>query len=449
MKARLAILYFLQFAVWGSYLTSFGQLLGAGGLGRNISWFYAAVGMVSMLTPALMGHIADRLMSPARLLGLCHAAAAVTMLGAWHYASVSAQLDMWIFYPLYVLFLTFYMPTMALANTTAFGVLKSRGIMPVDAFPQIRVWGTVGFVAAMWLVNSTYVYDGALGWTMTESHPAAHLRFQYNAMQLLCAGVFGLLTAAYAFSLPHFTRTDAGNEQRPGLFSRGVLGQFFGIPRVRLFLIFAAFTGVCLQISNGFVTSFITHFSGLKEYARTFASGNATMLFSISQISEALCILLVGRSMKRWGIGTVFAIGILSWSFRFAFLGLGNPGEGLWLLVASMLVYGIGFNFVTIAGHLYVEQVSPSGSKGLGQGVMMLMSNGVGATVGIVVAGEVINHWCRWESVAVAPGAEMHLFMGEWIWPWLIFAGYAALVAVAWMALFGLKRKDTVRTDTV
>lgn len=449
MKGRLAILYFLQFAVWGCYLTSFGQLLGAGGLGRNISWFYAAIGLVSILTPALMGHIADRLVSPARLLGLCHAAAAAVMLGAWHYASTHPLLDMWIFYPLYLLFLAFYMPTMALANTTSFGLLKSRGIMPVDAFPQIRVWGTVGFVAAMWLVNSTYWHDGVLGWTMTESHPSAHFRFQYNAMQLLCAGLFGLLTALYSQSLPSYRHMSEAKEKTTGLFDTGVLRYFFGMPRIRLFLIFAALTGVCLQISNGFVTSYITHFSGVREYAGTFASGNATMLFSISQISEALCILLVGRSMKRWGIGTVFALGIIAWSLRFMFLGTGNPGDGLWLLVASMLVYGIGFNFVTIAGHLYVEQVSPHGSKGLGQGVMMLMSNGVGATVGIVAAGEVINHWCRWETVAVAPGAAMRLFMGDWIWPWLIFAGYAALVAVAWVALFGLRRKDSVRTDTV
>lgn len=445
MRTRLSILYFLQFSVWGCYLTSFGQLLGAGGLGKYIAWFYAAIGLVSILTPTLLGHIADKFIRPTRLLGLCHVIAAAFMLGAWIYASSHNQLDMTVFYPLYLLFLTFYMPTMALANTTAFGLLKNRGILPVDAFPAIRIWGTVGFVTAMWMVNSLYWHDGCWGFTLSDSNPFAHYRFQYNSMQLMASGILGLLTAAYSQTLPMLlpiTETRLLSKSK-GWMNISFLKQFFSIPKVRIFLIFATLTGVCLQISNGFATPFITHFSGLTEYIGTFASSNATMLFSISQMAEAFCILFVGISMKRWGINTVFAIGIIAWALRFLFLGLGDPGSGLWMLIASMVIYGLGFNFITIAGHLYMEQISSDGNKGLGQGVMMLMSNGIGATVGTLAAGGVINHWCKWEMIEIAPDSMTRLFMGEWQYPWIIFACYAAIVFLAWITInYNRKRLD-------
>ena len=448
MKARLAFLYFLQFAVWGCYLTSLGQLLGAGGLGRDIAWFYAAIGLVSILTPALMGHLADRFIRPGRLLGSCHLMAGGFMVAAWAYASINPQLQFGMFFPLYLLFLAFYMPTMALANTVSFGVIKKAGRLPVDLFPSIRVWGTVGFICAMWFVNSTYWHDGRLGWTLSESNPFASFRFQYNSMQLLSAGILGILSGLYSFTLPAYS-PDKTNIRHSAfrIFNFRVIKEFFlsvengterksGLSRVGLFLIFVAFTGVCMQISNGFATPFISHFMGMEEYAGSFAAGNATMLFSLSQISEALVILLVGKSLKRWGIGIVFGLGMLAWSLRFLFFGTGNPDSGLIFLILSMIIYGFAFNFITIAGHLHIETVSPEGSKGLGQGMMMLMGNGIGATAGVIAAGAIINNWCHWEMVENAQGVTMRLFMGDWTMPWLIFAGYAFILLCTWAAVY-------------
>ena len=442
MKGRLSLLYFLQFAVWGCYLTSLGQLLGAGGLGEFIAWFYAAIGLVSLLTPALTGHLADRYIRPGRLLSLCHVAAGAVMLMAWVYASGTPKLEFGVFYPLYLLFLAFYMPTMALANTTAFGIIKRSGRQPVDSFPAIRVWGTVGFICAMWMVNSLYWHDGHLGMTLSETDPNASYRFQYNAMQLFCAGCLGVATGIYALTLPagEVAETTSSGFK---VFNLKVIREFFradgkerhglGLSPVGVFLIFAAFIGVCMQISNGFATPFISHFMGEPEYAGSFAGGNATLLFSLSQISEALVILIVGKSLKKWGIGIVFGLGILAWSLRFLFFGVGNPEGGFIFLVLSMIVYGVAFNFITIAGHLHMEGVSPEGSKGLGQGLMMLMSNGLGATAGVVVAGVVINHWCGWQMVETGSGTPMRLFMGDWSAPWLIFAAYAFLLLCAWV----------------
>lgn len=453
MKGRLSVLYFLQFAVWGCYLTSLGQFLGAAGLGKDIAWFYAAIGIVSICTPPLMGHLADRLVSPSRLLGICHFTASFFMLGAWIYATRTSQLDFYIFYPVYLLFLAFYMPTMALSNVTTFGIFRNMGKDPIDSFPYVRIWGTVGFVCAMWLVNSTYWHNGVIGWTLSEIHPMAPFRFQYTASQLLCSALTGMACAIYAFTLPALkvrNKGKAANNKVFEIFQLKKIKKFFlyqtettkgVLSKTGIFLIFVGFIGVCLQISNGFATPFISHFMGDPRYASSFASGNATMLFSLSQISEAILILTAGRALKSWGIGTVFSIGILAWALRFLFFGIGNPEDGLIFLILSMGVYGVAFNFITIAGHLHIDRVSPEGCHGLGQGMMMLMGNGIGATAGVIIAGAVINHWCNWEMVSGANGSMMRLFMGDWATPWLIFATYSFILATAWILLFCLTKK--------
>ena len=443
MRSRLSILYFIQFAIWGCYLTCFGQLLGGGGLGKDIAWFYAAIGVVSLITPAVMGYVADRLISPSRLLALCHIIASLTMFGAWSYAATHDTLEFKIFYPLYLLFLAFYMPTLALSNTTSFRLIHSKGFRPVDVFPSIRIWGTIGFVAAMWFVNSAYWCDGVFGFTLSDTNPYSHARFQYTPMQLLCASLLGLICACYAMTLRvgRNVGQTAGKANR-SIYGKGVLAEFFSKRETRVFLIFAALSGVCLQISNGFATPFITHFAGIEKYAKTLAAGNATMLFSLSQISECVCVLLVGVALRRWSIRIVFTLGLVAWALRYMLFAYGNPGDGLWMLILSMIIYGVAFNFLTIAGHLYIESQSTINTKGLGQGVMMLMSNGIGATGGTLIAGMVINHWCNWENVTSATGNNMRLFMGDWEMPWIIFALYSLAIAFAFYFCFRQKGED-------
>ena len=443
MKSKLSLLYFLQFAVWGSYLSCFGQLLGVGGLGSYIQWFYAAVGIVSLLTPALFGHFADRFIPSVRLLGICHFCASLLMFGLWLYGSSNANYSFWPFFLIYLGFLSFYMPTMALANATTFALLKTKGIRPVDNFPVIRVWGTLGFVAAMWFVNSAYVYEGHFGFTLSDLNPASSSRFQYNPMQLLTSAVLGLLTAFYTFTLPLTAVPHPGKSS--SLYDIFGLKAFklFKNYDVRTFLIFAVFTGVCLQISNGYVVPFVNHFMGNAEYAGSLGAGNATMLFSLSQLSEAAFILLTGLAMKRIGFKYVISIALIAWSLRFLFLGIGDPGEGIWWLVLSMIVYGVAFNFFTIAGHIYMDQKSDKSTKGFGQGLLMMMSNGIGATGGMIVAGTIINHYCHWEMVASPSGkGMMRLFMGDWTLPWLIFASYALLIGLLFFLCFRKHRID-------
>ena len=447
MRGRLSVLYFLQFAVWGCYLSCFGQLLGAGGLGPDIQWFYACVGLVSLITPALMGHFADRFVPSLRLLGLCHLCASVMMFGAWIYASAHPHLSFGPFFLIYLGFLAFYMPTMALSNTTTFALLKLHGRTPVDSFPIIRVWGTLGFVAAMWFVNSAYYYDGTFGFTLSDLNPASMHRFQYTPMQLLSSSFLGLITALYTLTLPVTSVPHPGGTSSfADIFGLKAF-KLFKIPEVRTFLIFAVFTGVCLQISNGYAIPFINHFLAFDEYVGSLAAGNATLLFSLSQMSEACFILITGIAMKRIGFKWVIFCALGAWCLRFLFLGLGNPGDGLWWLILSMIVYGVAFNFFNISGHIYMDQKSDSTTRGFGQGLLMMMTNGIGATGGMIAAGAIVNHYCQWEMIPSPSGHGMvRLFMGDWLAPWLIFAAYALAVGMLFL-LFYRSKVDAPQRD--
>lgn len=346
---------------------------------------------------------ADRYVPSSRLLGICHLCASCAMLGAWLYAESHQTMDFLPFFLIYLTFLIFYMPTLALGNATAFTLLKDRGLRPVDIFPRIRVWGTIGFVAAMWFVNCAYWHDGHFGMTLSEMNPYARYRFQYTPMMLLCTSVVGLATALYTLILPPTAVVRSGAR---GI--RGILGldgfRLFKTGYIRTFLLLAVLSGVCLQITNGFATPFISHFLGEEPYGTSGVATNATLLLSLSQISEAACVLLVGICMKRFGIRAVMITALVAWSLRFVLFAFGNPGLGLWMLVASMLVYGVAFNFFSIAGNIYIDQCTDPAHRGFGQGLLMLMTNGVGASLGTIAAGAVVNSFCSWEMVALPSG---------------------------------------------
>lgn len=437
VKSRLAVMNFLEFAVWGAYLTCLAQYLGPAGMGDKIPWFYAVQGVVSIFMPALMGVIADKWVPAQKLLSLCHFMAALFMLCAWWYGATHATPEFVPFFTLYTLSVAFFMPTIALANTVAFSVLKSRGLDTVTDFPPIRVLGTVGFIAAMWFVNSFYWVDGHFGFTLSDSNPYASARFQYTDMQLLTSGVLGLLLAGYALAAipncPCAARDEDDEDEKKRSVAK-LLGldafKLFKDRRMAMFFVFSMLLGVSLQITNGYATSFITSFKGVAEYVNTFGANNATLLTSLSQMSEACCILLIPFFLKRFGIKNVMLIAMFAWVLRFGFFGIGNPGSGLWLFVLSMIVYGVAFDFFNVSGALFVEQETHDEIKASAQGLFMLMTNGIGATVGMIAAGAVVNHFCHWEN---------GFFVGDWQSAWLIFAGYALVVCVAFALLFKYK----------
>lgn len=433
IKSRLALLCFLQFAVWGSYLTCLGQFLSPAGLGADISFFYSVQGFVSIFMPAIIGVIADRWMPAQRLLGICHLLAAGFMFAAWSYAQGHPQLEFAPFFGLYTLSVAFYMPTIALTNSVSFSVLKSSGLDTVKDFPPIRVLGTVGFIAAMWFVNSAYYFDGSFGFTLNEANPAAASRFQYTSMQLLVSAILGLMLALYTLSLPNVPVNKSAARKNTSWMQTLGLDAFhlFRDSRMFVFFTFSLLLGVALQITNGYAAPFISSFKGIPEFADSFGANNSILITSISQISEAFCILLIPFCLRRFGIKKVMLIAMLAWVCRFGFFAVGNPGSGVWLLILSMIVYGVAFDFFNVSGALFVEQETDNSIKASAQGLFMLMTNGLGASIGMLLAGAVVNHFVHTDANGY--------MVGDWSATWTIFAAYAAVVAVLFQILFKYK----------
>ncbi len=434
LKFRLALMNFLEFAVWGAYLTCMGNYLGVAGLGDKISWFYAIQGIVSIFMPTLMGIVADKYIQPQRLLGLCHLAAGGFMLGCW-WLGVQAGFgneltDKSLFITLYTLSVAFFMPTIALSNTAAFTILKNNGLDTVKDFPPIRVLGTVGFIVTMWFVNCAVWQNGSFGMTLADSA----YKFQYTYMQFFVSGILSIVLCFYCFTLPE---CKVVVKEKVSLIESLGLNAFklFKSRNMALFFIFSALLGMCLQVTNGYAGPFITSFKGSADaaIASSFAANNATLLTSISQISEALCILMIPFFLKRYGIKVVMLMSMFAWVFRFGFFGVGNPAmPGVIMFILSCIVYGVAFDFFNVSGGIFVDQECEPSIKASAQGLFMMMTNGVGATVGTLAAGEIVNHYCYWEN---------GFLQGEWTTCWFIFAAFALVVGISFALVFHPEKK--------
>lgn len=426
LKTRLSVMNFLEFAVWGAYLTSMGNYLGRAGMGAEISFFYAIQGIVSIFMPTLMGIIADKYMQPQRLLGICHLLAGLFMIGLTYMGMTSATPNIGLFMTLYTLSVAFYMPTLALSNTTAFSILKQQGLDTVKDFPPIRVFGTVGFIATMWFVNCA-TWDGqSIGFSIAENAG----KFQYTHLQFLVSGILGILLFFYCFTLPQCPLVK--KEKQSVAEALGINAfKLFRKKEMALFLVFSGLLGMSLQVTNGYATPFITSFKGDAALANTFAANNATLLVSISQVSEALCILMIPFFLRRYGIKIVMLIAMFAWVLRFGLFGLGNPAmPGVLLFVLSCIVYGVAFDFFNVSGGLFIDKNCDPQIRASAQGLFMLMTNGLGATIGTLLAGQIINHYCTWSN---------GYLLGDWQTCWFIFAGYALVVGLVFAIAFKTK----------
>ena len=436
LKTRLIVMNFLQFAVWGAYLTSMGNYLGPAGMGTKIAWFYAIQGIVSIFMPTLMGIIADKFIQPQKLLGICHLVAGSMMLGLAYLGSTSPTPNPALFIAIYTVSVAFYMPTLALSNTAAFTILKNHGLDTVTHFPPIRVFGTVGFIATMWFVNCACLTDGSFGFTLAREAG----KFQYTYMQFGVSGVLGILLFLYCFTLPACPLVKCETRRS---FSQ-MLGldafRLFREKRMALFFIFSMLLGMSLQVTNGYAGPFITHFIAQPEYADSFAANNATLLVSLSQIAEALCILLIPFFLRRFGIKKVMLIAMVAWVLRFGFFGMGDPAfPGVTLFILSCIVYGVAFDFFNVSGGLFVDNEVAPELRASGQGLFMLMTNGLGATIGTLSAGAIVDHFCQWTDVTVNGETGLYL-IGDWSSAWYIFAGFALVVAVLFALIFREKK---------
>ncbi len=438
IKLRLIVMNILQWAIWGAYLTSMGNYLVQVGLGPKIGLFYAMQGIVSIFMPALMGIVADKWLGATKTLALCQFIAGAAMLGAGLYAAsvesgaiaagmkVAEMFSFPLFMSLYTISVAFYMPTIALSNSAAYGILEQNGYDTVKDFPPIRVFGTVGFIASMWIMNFCKTSAGT--------------SFQFTYHQFIISGVIGLVLVLYCFTLPKIKKAETQGQSLMDALGLSAF-KLFRDKQMAIFFIFSMLLGVALQITNGYATPFISHFQGLEEFAESWGAKNATAIYSISQIAETLGILLIPFAMKKFGIKNVMLIAMLAWVLRFGLFGLGDTGSGVWMLILSCIVYGVAFDFFNISGSLYVNERTSGSVQNSAQGLFMLMTNGIGATVGTLSAQAIVNHFTHSETVMVN-GEEMVFTMGDWSTCWYIFAGYALVVAILFFILFKAPAKD-------
>ena len=397
LKLRLVVMNFLQYAIWGAWLISLGAYLG-GSLkfeGFQIGSFFATMGIASLFMPGIMGIIADRWIPAQKLLGICHFLAAIFLVFA------APQTDYSTLYSLILCSVMFYMPTIALSNSVAYNALTKGGFSTVKDFPPIRVWGTVGFIFSMIIVD-------LLGYAQTS-------------YQLYMSAGLGFVLSVYSFTLPNCD-INVHVEKRSGVDYMGLQAfTLFKQKKMAIFFIFSMMLGMSLQITNAFANDYLTNFFGKNIlYKGTFGVEHANILISLSQASETLCILLIPFFLRKFGIKKVMLISMIAWVLRFALLGTGNPGGGVWMLVLSMIVYGVAFDFFNISGSLFVENETDSSIRSSAQGVFMIMTNGFGAFIGSYVAGWVVD-------------------IAGWPKSWFIFAGYSLLVAIVFAIVFKYK----------
>lgn len=399
---------FLEFGVWGAYLISLGNYLARIGLATQIGWFYTVQGIVSLFMPAIIGILADRWIQAQKMLSLCHILAGAFMGAAGVYCLTTSQVEFGPLFALYTLSVAFFMPTIGLGNSVAFNALTGAGLDTIKHFPPIRVFGTVGFICSMLFVNFT--------------------QFQTNAYQLITSAVLSFILAAYALTMPACpVKKGAKNSISDALGLKAF--RLFKQKRMAIFFIFSMLLGVSLQITNSYGNTFITSFENLAEFADTWGAHNANALISLSQVSETLCILLIPFCLKRFGIKGVMLMSMFAWVLRFGFFGLGNTGGGLSLLILSCIVYGVAFDFFNVSGGLYVDKETTSDLRSSAQGLFMMMTNGLGATIGTLCAQGVVNHFVFSQTTPEAQHSG-------WVTSWMIFAAYALAVAVLFMLIF-------------
>ncbi len=400
IKQRLILMNFFQFFVWGAWLISLGGYMinTLKFTGGQVGSIYATMGIASLFMPALLGIVADRWINAERVLGICHLAGAIMLFWA------STVTDPALLYWIMLLNAMAYMPTIALSNTVSYNVLEQKGFIVVKEFPPIRVWGTIGFICAMWVIDLS-------GWTM-------------SSFQLIFSSAISLVLGLYAFTMPKCPPV-INTAKRNWIETMGLEAFIlFKRRRMAIFFVFAMFLGAALQITNTFGGSFLSDFKD--QYAGYFAVEHPILLMSVSQISETLFILTIPFFLFRFGIKKVMLMSIFAWVFRFGLFAVGNPGNGLILLILSMIIYGMAFDFFNISGSLFVEKEAEVKIRASAQGLFMIMTNGFGAFLGGVLSGWVVDFF-------TVDGVK------NWTNIWFTFAAYTLLLGIIFPIVFKYK----------
>ena len=411
IKARLILMNFMQFFIWGAWLLTVGSYWF-----QNKHWtatqfgvIFSTMGISAIFMPALAGIISDKWINAEKLYGTLH------ILGAIVLFCVPLVNNPSLFFWVILLNMVFYMPTLSLSITVAYSALKGSGKDIIKDYPSIRVFGTIGFIAALVVINMT--------------HNAI------SANQFYIASGVALTLGIFSFSLPKCPPL-LGKADKKTLSDAFGLKAFglFKTPQFAIFFAFSLLLGAALQLTNAYGTTYIYDFQKIAAYKGLWAVKNPTLVIAISQVSETLFILAIPFFLKKFGIKYVMLISMVAWVLRFGLFAYGNPDDGLWMIVLSCIVYGMAFDFFNISGSLFVETLAPASIRSSAQGLFMMMVNGFGAFLGSIASGFVIDKFFILADKSY-----------NWHGIWLSFAGYALVIAIIFPFVFKYKHTPTLK----
>ncbi len=401
IKSRLTLMSFLQFFVWGAWLITVGNYWFATKQwsGAEFGAIFSTLGLSSILMPALTGIVADKWINAEKLYGILH------ILGGLILCYIPQVDNPSSFFWVIFMAMLCYMPTISLSNSIAYTILKNNEFDVIKVFPPIRVWGTIGFIVAMWLTN-------------LSGNKASANMFYISAVAAVALGI-------YSFFLPKCPPQKLISEKSTLAQKLGLDAfKLFGTYKIALFFIFSMFLGAALQLTNMYGDAFLSDFAKIPAYENSFVVKYSTIIMSISQISETLFILAIPFFLKRFGIKQVMLFSMFAWVLRFGLFAFGNPSGGLWMIIMSCIVYGMAFDFFNISGSLFIETSTDSKIRSSAQGLFMMMTNGFGAIIGSSVSGFAIDKYFT------SNGTK------DWQSIWISFTIYALLIAIAFAVFF-------------
>jgi NHS family xanthosine MFS transporter len=407
IKIRLTLMSFLQFFIWGAWLITVGNYWFATKQwsGAEFGAIFSTLGLSSIFMPALTGIIADKWINAEKLYGILHILGGLILCCIPQVDSPSS-----FFWVIFMAMLC-YMPTISLSNSIAYTILKNNDFDVVKIFPPIRVWGTIGFIVAMWITN-------------LSGNKASANMFYISAIAAIALGI-------YSFFLPKCPPQKLISENSTLIHKLGLNAfKLFGTYKIALFFMFSMFLGAALQLTNMYGDTFLSDFAKIPAYENSFVVKYSTLIMSISQISETLFILAIPFFLKRFGIKQVMLISMIAWVLRFGLFAYGDPSGGLWMIILSCIVYGMAFDFFNISGSLFIETSTDSKIRSSAQGLFMMMTNGLGAILGSSVSGYAIDKYFTSGTVK------------DWHSIWLSFAIYALIISIAFAIFFKHKHNS-------
>lgn len=445
IKGRLTVLSFMQFFVWGAWLITIATYFFSHCMGTGVQFgaIFSTLAISSIIMPALTGIIADRWINAERLYGALHILYGAILL----YVPQVTDADK-LYYVILGAMLC-YMPTISLSNSISYAILKANQYDVIKVFPPIRVWGTIGFIVAMWITN------------LTGS--------KVNANQFIIGGVGAILLGLYAFTLPKCPPQRSISKEASLIEQLGLKAfKLFAKYKMAAFFIFSLFLGAALQLTNMYGDTYLNDYGKSAEYHDSFVIKYSTIILSISQISETIFILTIPFFLRKFGIKKVMLFSMIAWVLRFALFSYGNPGDMIWMIVLSCIIYGMAFDFFNISGSLFVETTTDPSIRSSAQGVFMMMTNGIGAYLGSKISGFIIDRYYTLKftnindlliylktdrsnpavnNILMGCGSDSNkilengmfqspVFLKEWQPIWLTFAIYALVVAILFAIFF-------------